>query len=128
MATAVANGDASHAPIEISIPLPRAPRTDINLRLHDNGPNITLYLTTSAPDAAASVPLGSLVYAMPNVSLCNEGILVIWLELTPHNRKQHQASLSVRRFSPTARRSISQHGSQKYLHEGLESRFMSAVL
>ncbi|KAF3042808.1 hypothetical protein E8E11_007657 [Didymella keratinophila] len=66
MATAVTNGDASHAPIEVSVPLPLAPRTDINIRLHDNGPNITLFLTTTTPDAASSVPLGSLVYAMPN--------------------------------------------------------------
>jgi hypothetical protein len=67
MATAVTKGDASHAPIEVSVPLPLAPRTDINIRLHDNGPNITLFLTTTTPDAASSVPLGSLVYAMPNV-------------------------------------------------------------
>ena len=67
MTTAVTNGDASHAPVEVSIPLPLAPRTDINIRLHDNGPNITLFLTTTTPDAASSVPLGSLVYAMPNV-------------------------------------------------------------
>lgn len=67
MATASTNSVASHAPIEISVPLPLAPRTDINIRLHDNGPNITLFLTTTTPDAASSVPLGSLVYAMPNV-------------------------------------------------------------
>lgn len=67
MATSTMNGNASHAPLEISVPLPKAPRTDINIRLHDNGPNITLFLTTSTPDSASSVPLGSLVYAMPNV-------------------------------------------------------------
>jgi hypothetical protein len=59
--------DASHAPIEVAFPLPKAPHTNINLQLHDNGPNITLFLTTSTPDAASSVPLGSFVYAMPNV-------------------------------------------------------------
>jgi hypothetical protein len=69
MATAVTNGNASHVPIEVSIPLPLAPRTDINIRLHDNGPNITLFLTTTTPDAASTVPLGSLVYAMPNVCI-----------------------------------------------------------
>lgn len=66
MAATIVNG---HAPVEISVPLPKAPQTDINLRLHDNGPNITLFLTTSTPDAASSVPLGSLVYAMPNVRI-----------------------------------------------------------
>lgn len=69
MATAVTNGHASHAPVEVSVPLPLAPRTDINIRLHDNGPNITLFLTTSTPDAASPAPLGSLVYAMPNVRI-----------------------------------------------------------
>ncbi|KAF9695565.1 hypothetical protein EKO04_006511 [Ascochyta lentis] len=66
MATALTNGGASHTPIEVSFPLPKAPRTNINLQLRDNGPNITLFLTTSTPDSASSVPLGSLVYAMPN--------------------------------------------------------------
>lgn len=71
MAAAVTNGNALHAPIEVSVPLPLAPQTDINIRLHDNGPNITLFLTTTTPDAASSVPLGSLVYAMPNVWTSN---------------------------------------------------------
>lgn len=69
MATTKVNGDASDMPIEIAVPLPKSPRTNINLRLHNNGPNITLFLTTSTPDAASSVPLGSLVYAMPNASI-----------------------------------------------------------
>lgn len=67
MATTVTNGGASHVPIEVCFPLPKAPQTNINLRLHDNGPNITLFLTTSTPDSASAVPLGSLVYTMPNV-------------------------------------------------------------
>lgn len=67
MASSLTNGDASHAPIEISFPLPKAGNTNINLQLRDNGPNITLFLTTSTPDAASAIPLGSLVYAMPNV-------------------------------------------------------------
>jgi hypothetical protein len=67
MATPVTHGDASHAPVEVSFPLPKAPRTNIHLQLRDNGPNITLFLTTSTPESASAVPLGSLVYAMPNV-------------------------------------------------------------
>lgn len=82
MGTATVNGSASHAPIEVSVPLPRAPRTDINIRLHDNGPNITLFLTTSTPDAASSVPLGSLVYAMPNVCAQNIAAIVVHYKLT----------------------------------------------
>lgn len=82
MAAAVVNGGASYAPVEVSVPLPKAPRTDINLRLHDNGPNITLFLTTSTPDAASSVPLGSLVYAMPNVCFQERITIAIWRQLT----------------------------------------------
>lgn len=67
MASSLTNGKASQEPIQVSFPLPKAPRTDINLQLQDNGPNITVFLTTSTPDSASSVPLGSLVYTMPNV-------------------------------------------------------------
>ncbi|KAJ4362680.1 hypothetical protein N0V95_001388 [Ascochyta clinopodiicola] len=76
MATSLTNGNASHAPIEVSFPLPKAPRTDINLQLSDNGPNITVFLTTSTPDSASSVPLGSLVYAMPNVWTYSEDLFL----------------------------------------------------
>jgi hypothetical protein len=68
MATTSANGDASHAPIEVSFPLPRAPHTSIHLQLTNNGPNLLLFLTTSSAESANSSALGSFVYAMPNVS------------------------------------------------------------
>jgi hypothetical protein len=67
MATAMANGNASHAPIEVSFPLPKAPHTNMHLQLTDNGPNLLLFLTTASPESASSTPLGSFVYAMPNV-------------------------------------------------------------
>ncbi|OAL04745.1 hypothetical protein IQ06DRAFT_100743 [Phaeosphaeriaceae sp. SRC1lsM3a] len=72
MATTLINGDASHAPIEVAFPLPRAPHTNIHLQLTDNGPNLLLFLTTSSPESAASSPLGSFVYAMPNRNTPNE--------------------------------------------------------
>ncbi|EOA85437.1 uncharacterized protein SETTUDRAFT_49170, partial [Exserohilum turcica Et28A] len=56
------------APIEVSFPLPKAPATNIHLQLTNNGPNLVVFLTTASPESAsASAPLGSFVYAMPNV-------------------------------------------------------------
>lgn len=69
MAATMANGDASHTPLEVSFPLPRAPHTNIHLQLTNNGPNLILFLTTATPESASSAPLGSFVYAMPNVGL-----------------------------------------------------------
>ncbi|CAA9960934.1 PAC4 domain containing protein [Pyrenophora teres f. maculata] len=66
MAAATTNSDASHAPIEVAFPLPKAPHTNIHLQLTDNGPNLLLFLTTATPESASSTPMGSFVYAMPN--------------------------------------------------------------
>lgn len=68
MATALTNGDAPNAPIEVSFPLPKAPHTNIHLQLTNNGPNLLLFLTSSTPESTTSSVLGSFVYAMPNVS------------------------------------------------------------
>ncbi|KAF2034054.1 hypothetical protein EK21DRAFT_108469 [Setomelanomma holmii] len=69
MAASLSNSDASHAPIEVSFPLPRAPLSNIHLQLTDNGPNLLLFLSTSSPESASSSVLGSFVYAMPNRTL-----------------------------------------------------------
>jgi hypothetical protein len=61
-------GNGSTSPISVSFPLPRAPQTNVHVQLHDNGPNILLFLATSTPESSTVAPLGSLVYAMPNVS------------------------------------------------------------
>ncbi|KAF2828203.1 hypothetical protein CC86DRAFT_369320 [Ophiobolus disseminans] len=66
MATTLTSGNASHAPIEVSFPLPRAPHTNMHIQLTDNGPNLLLFLTTSSLESASSSALGSFVYAMPN--------------------------------------------------------------
>ncbi|EDU43457.1 hypothetical protein PtrSN002B_000432 [Pyrenophora tritici-repentis] len=68
MAAATTNSDASHAPIEVAFPLPKAPHTNIHLQLTDNGPSLLLFLTTATPESASSTPMGSFVYAMPNKS------------------------------------------------------------
>jgi hypothetical protein len=65
---ALTNGNASTSTISVSFPLPRAPQTNVHVQLHDNGPNILLFLATSTPESSTIAPLGSLVYAMPNVS------------------------------------------------------------
>ena len=65
----LANKDLPDAPISVSFPLPRAPQTNIYLQLHNNGPNILIFLTTSTLESTAAVSMGSLVYAMPNVRL-----------------------------------------------------------
>jgi hypothetical protein len=57
---------AAAAPVDVSFPLPNAPHTNIQLQLRNNGPNLTLFLTTTTPDSASAAPLGSFVYAMPN--------------------------------------------------------------
>ncbi|KAH3968150.1 hypothetical protein HBI26_148950 [Parastagonospora nodorum] len=68
MAATLNNGDASHAPIEVSFPLPKAPHTNIHLQLTDNGPNLLLFLTSASPESPSASPLGSFVYAMPNAA------------------------------------------------------------
>jgi hypothetical protein len=78
MATTLANGDASHVPIEVSFPLPRAPHTNIHLQLTNNGPNLLLFLTTSSPESATSSALGSFVYAMPNVRNLHLFASLLW--------------------------------------------------
>ncbi|CAN9096570.1 unnamed protein product [Alternaria alternata] len=68
MATAIMDGITTHALTEVSFPLPKAPHTNIHLQLTDNGPNLLLFLTTAAAESATSAPLGSFVYAMPNMA------------------------------------------------------------
>ena len=55
--------------VQLSVPLPHAPSFRINVHLTIQATSIVLFLTTSTADAPASgCPLGSFVYAMPNVS------------------------------------------------------------
>jgi hypothetical protein len=60
---------SSRRPVEISFPLPRAQDTRIHLRLTISSSSIMLFLTTVVNgDTSATVPLGSFVYAIPDVS------------------------------------------------------------
>ena len=56
--------------VDLSFPLPNAPETKIHLRLTINAASLLLFLTTVyGGDAPTAAPLGSFVYALPDVSL-----------------------------------------------------------
>lgn len=62
--------------IELSFPLPKAPETKIHLQLTINATSLLLFLTTVyGGDAPTAAPLGSFVYALPDVSLIFDSIL-----------------------------------------------------
>jgi Proteasome assembly chaperone 4 len=59
---------SARRPIEISFPLPKAPGTRIHLRLTISSSSILLFLTTvENGNVSATIPLGSFVYAIPDV-------------------------------------------------------------
>jgi hypothetical protein len=127
MASTIINGmanggsSASDEPIEVAFPLPRAPQSNIHLQLRNNGPNIVLFLTSSTPEASSSVPLGSFVYAMPNVRLAFPAIQDSLLtskssELHPPTRSVHPSS---RRATPWTLR----HDWRNYWRRSWTSRF-----
>lgn len=57
-------------PLQISFPLPRAPNARVNLHLTVHSKFLLLFVTTTSPehDSGVTAPVGSFVYAMPNVS------------------------------------------------------------
>ena len=69
----MANSDAGMArplsrPIELSFPLPKSPDTRIYLQLTIQTTSILLFLTTAMNgDTSTAAPLGSFVYALPDV-------------------------------------------------------------
>lgn len=70
MASTITNGteSASVKPVQLSFPLPRSPQTRIHMHLTVLTTSILLFLTTTAADASSGgSPMGSFVYAMPNV-------------------------------------------------------------
>jgi hypothetical protein len=70
MTSSLPNGtDMSESPIELSFTLPQSPQVRIHLHLTILQTSLVLFLTTtSAEYATSSSPLGSFVYAMPNVT------------------------------------------------------------
>ncbi|TVY35621.1 hypothetical protein LSUB1_G006312, partial [Lachnellula subtilissima] len=61
-----AMAQSSAPPIEISFPLPKSPDTRIYLRLTIQSTSLLLFLTTALNGDQSAVPLGSLVYAIPD--------------------------------------------------------------
>lgn len=58
------------APIQLSLPLPRSMDTRIYIQLTVKSKAVVLFLTTaSAEEATSPTPLGSFVYALPDVSV-----------------------------------------------------------
>lgn len=67
------------APIQLSFPLPRSLDTRIYLHLTVKAKAIVLFLTTaSLEDAASPTPLGSFVYALPDVCPRFEYPFLVW--------------------------------------------------
>ena len=65
----MAVSETSSQPIELSFPLPKAPDTKIHLQLVIQKTSILLLLTSATNgDTSSGVPLGSFVYALPDVS------------------------------------------------------------
>jgi hypothetical protein len=61
--------EPSVRPIELSFPLPKAPETRIHLYLTIQTTSLLLFLTTAMNgDTSTAAPLGSFVYALPDVS------------------------------------------------------------
>lgn len=60
---------AAATPLQISFPLPNTPNTKVHLSLSRLSHAILLFLTTSSSSSAGTTPLGSFVYAIPNVRL-----------------------------------------------------------
>lgn len=68
MGAALSEGITSKKPIDVAFPLPRAMGTNIHLQLTNNRTALLIFLTTTTPESTSAAPLGSFVYAMPNVS------------------------------------------------------------
>jgi hypothetical protein len=71
--------------MQLSFPLPRSLDTRVYLRLTVKSKAIVLFLTTaSTDDASAPTPLGSFVYALPDVRFCSPRIMEFsWGDLSP---------------------------------------------
>ena len=61
--------EVSAPPIELSFPMPKAPDTRIHIQLTIRTTSLLIFLTTALNgDISTKAPLGSFVYALPNVN------------------------------------------------------------
>jgi hypothetical protein len=68
MAAALTDTPAITNSLQLSFPLPNSPDSKVYLQLTNHQHAIVLYLTTSGQTSGGSCPMGSFVYAIPNVS------------------------------------------------------------
>lgn len=78
MATTISNhppplsepASPSLKPIELSFPLPKTPHTTVHIHLTSMKTSTMVFLSTTTPGDSGSTmkPMGSFVYAMPDVS------------------------------------------------------------
>ncbi|KAB2571655.1 hypothetical protein DBV05_g9708 [Lasiodiplodia theobromae] len=68
--SASAKQQQQQKPLQISFPLPRAPNARVNLHLTVHSKSLLLFVTTTSPehDSGVTAPVGSFVYAMPNLA------------------------------------------------------------
>jgi hypothetical protein len=59
--------ESSGRPIELSFPLPKSPDTRIYIRLTIQATSLLLLTTAMNGDTSRAAPLGSFVYALPDV-------------------------------------------------------------
>ena len=79
--------EPSLKPMELSFPLPKAPHTMLHAHLTFLTTSTILFLTTATVGEATSslAPMGSFVYAMPDVCLLFNNT-PIWPLLLPYSR------------------------------------------
>jgi hypothetical protein len=81
--------EPSVKPVELSFPLPKAPETRIHVHLTVNATSIVLFLTTVYEgNIPSGAPLGSFVYALPDVSRAYSDVLQEGLQLQRNNPDQ----------------------------------------
>jgi hypothetical protein len=67
-------------PVQLSLLLPRAPETRIHIHLTINTISLMVFLTTvGGGDTATTAPLGSFVYALPDVCYCIKSLWYLGL-------------------------------------------------
>ncbi|CAG8975925.1 hypothetical protein HYALB_00007054 [Hymenoscyphus albidus] len=89
------DAQSSRRPIEVSFPLPKGPDTRIHLRLTIQSISILLFLTTTTNgDTSTAAPMGSFVYAMPDVVANHRSPEVALPKLTPRQRLNKGQTLS----------------------------------
>lgn len=81
---ATRTASTSGRPIQLSFPLPKAPETRIHIHLTIQATSVLLFLTTTANgDTSTTVPLGSFVYALPDVRGVLSDGCIFYLVLIP---------------------------------------------